>query len=137
MMLVKILKRVIVEKGVPAPLVDSVCNALYSLISRDIFKERPSITIFVQVVRVHSYISQRLLLNIMRRFTQQRSLIPTKISFAIAFLIFRRMHLQKNIMRRSFASSKYTTSAFGKKAGGKEAGNIIVSPTFWNNIIHA
>lgn len=36
-------------------------------------------------------------------------------------------------MRKSFTSSKYTTSAFGKKAGGKEAGNIIVSPTFWNN----
>ncbi|XP_019252818.1 PREDICTED: uncharacterized protein LOC109231627 [Nicotiana attenuata] len=40
-----------------------------NLMFGDIFKEKPFSTIFGQGVRVHSYISQTFLLNMMRRFT--------------------------------------------------------------------
>ncbi|XP_019237352.1 PREDICTED: uncharacterized protein LOC109217548 [Nicotiana attenuata] len=110
-----------------------------NLIFGDIFKERPFSTVFNQAIRVHSYIVQRpLLLNMMKRFTKQRSLVkPAKTRFATAFLTLHRMYEQKSNLKKLFVSDEYTSSAYGREARGRESAHIILSPSFWNNVVHA
>ncbi|XP_070033718.1 uncharacterized protein [Nicotiana tomentosiformis] len=110
-----------------------------NLIFGDIFKERPFSSIFNQTIRVHSYIVQRpLLLNMMKRFTKQRSLVkPAKTRFATAFLTLHRMYEQKSNLKKLFVSDEYTNSAYGREARGRESADIILSPSFWNNVVHA
>ncbi|XP_075086058.1 uncharacterized protein LOC142168802 [Nicotiana tabacum] len=90
-------------------------------------------------IRVHSYIVQRpLLLNMMKRFTKQRSLVkPAKTRFATAFLTLHRMYEQKSNLKKLFVSDEYTNSAYGREARGRESADIILSPSFWNNVVHA
>ncbi|XP_070055570.1 uncharacterized protein [Nicotiana tomentosiformis] len=110
-----------------------------NLIFGDIFKERPFSSIFNQTIRVHSYIVQRpLLLNMMKRFTKQRGLVkPAKTRFATAFLTLHRMYEQKSNLKKLFVSDEYTNSAYGREARGRESADIILSPSFWNNVVHA
>ncbi|XP_070048793.1 uncharacterized protein [Nicotiana tomentosiformis] len=110
-----------------------------NLIFGDIFKERPFSSIFNQAIRVHSYIVQRpLLLNMMKRFTKQRNLVkPAKTRFATAFLTLHRMYEQKSNLKKLFVSDEYTNSAYGREARGRESADIILSPSFWNNMVHA
>ncbi|XP_070043656.1 uncharacterized protein [Nicotiana tomentosiformis] len=110
-----------------------------NLIFGDIFQERPFSSIFNQAIRVHSYIVQRpLLLNMMKRFTKQRSLVkPAKTKFATAFLTLHRMYEQKSNLKKLFVSDEYTNSAYGREARGRESADIILSPSFWNNVVHA
>nr|XP_016454406.1 PREDICTED: uncharacterized protein LOC107778630 [Nicotiana tabacum] len=110
-----------------------------NLIFGDIFKERPFSTVFNQAIRVHSYIVQSpLLLNMMKRFTKQRSLVkPAKTRFAIAFLTLARMYEQKSNLKKLFVSDEYTSSACGREARGREFADIILSLSFWNNAVHA
>ncbi|XP_075086372.1 uncharacterized protein LOC142169069 [Nicotiana tabacum] len=92
-----------------------------------------------QAIRVHSYIVQRpLLLNMMKRFTKQRSLVkPAKTRFATTFLTLHRMYEQKSNLKKLFVSDEYTNSDYGREARGRESVNIILSPSFWNNVVHA
>ncbi|XP_019260715.1 PREDICTED: uncharacterized protein LOC109238689 [Nicotiana attenuata] len=94
-----------------------------NLIFGDIFKERPFSTVFNQAIRAHSYIVQRpLLLNMMKRFTKQRSLVkPAKTRFATAFLILHMIHEQKSNLKKLFVSDEYTSSAYGREARGRES----------------
>nr|XP_016494157.1 PREDICTED: uncharacterized protein LOC107813401 [Nicotiana tabacum] len=110
-----------------------------NLIFGDIFKKRPFSTVFNQVIRVHSYIVQRpLLLNMMKRFTNQRSLVkPAKTRFATAFLTLARMYEQKSNLKKLYVSDEYTSSAYEREARGRESAYIILTPSFWNNVIHA
>ncbi|XP_019251134.1 PREDICTED: uncharacterized protein LOC109230057 [Nicotiana attenuata] len=110
-----------------------------NLIFGDIFKERPFSTVFNQAIRLHSYIVQRpLLLNMMKRFTKQRSLVkPAKTRFATAFLTLHRMYERKSNLKKLFVSDEYTSSAYGREARGRESADIILSPLFWNNVVHA
>ncbi|OIT06961.1 hypothetical protein A4A49_18386 [Nicotiana attenuata] len=110
-----------------------------NLIFGDIFKERPFSTVFNQAIRVHSYIVQRpLLLNMMKRFTKQRSLVkPAKTRFATAFLNLARMYEQKSNLKKLFVSDEYTSNAYGREARGRKSADIILSPSFWNNVVHA
>ncbi|XP_075075925.1 uncharacterized protein LOC107776104 [Nicotiana tabacum] len=110
-----------------------------NLIFGDIFKERPFSTVFNQAIRVHSYIVQKpLLLNMMKRFTKQRSLVkPAKTRFVTAFLTLARMYEQKSNLKKLFVSDEYTSSAYGREARGRESVDIILSPSFRNNVAHA
>ncbi|XP_019264724.1 PREDICTED: uncharacterized protein LOC109242308 [Nicotiana attenuata] len=110
-----------------------------NLIFGDIFKERPFSTVFNQAIRVHSYIVQRLLLlNMMKRFTKQRSLVkPAKTRFVTAFLTLHRMYEQKSNLKKLFISDEYTSSAYGRETRRRESADIILSPSFWNNVVHA
>ncbi|XP_070035306.1 uncharacterized protein [Nicotiana tomentosiformis] len=91
--------------------------------------------VFNQAIRVHSYIVQRpLLLNMMKRFTKQRSLMkPAKTRFATAFLTLHRMYEQKSNLKKLFV---YTNSAYGREVRGRESADIMLSTTLWNNVIH-
>nr|XP_009780478.1 PREDICTED: uncharacterized protein LOC104229520 [Nicotiana sylvestris] len=110
-----------------------------NLIFGDILKERHFSTVFNQAIRVHSYIIQRpLLLNMMKRFTKQRSLVKhAKTRFATAFLTLARMYEQKSNLKKLFVSDEYTSSAYGRETRGRESTDIILSPSFWNNVVHA
>ncbi|XP_075103722.1 uncharacterized protein LOC142178291 [Nicotiana tabacum] len=101
--------------------------------------ERPFSSVFNQAIRVHSYIVQRpLLLNMMKRFTKQRSLVkPAKTRFATIFLTLHRMYEQKSNLKKLFVSDEYTNSAYGREARGREPADIILSLSFWNNVVHA
>ncbi|XP_075098941.1 uncharacterized protein LOC142175839 [Nicotiana tabacum] len=91
--------------------------------------------VFNQAIRVHSYIVQRpLLLNMMKRFTKQRSLMkPAKTRFATAFLTLHRMYEQKSNLKKLFV---YTNNAYGREVRGRESADIMLSTTLWNNVIH-
>ncbi|XP_016507314.2 uncharacterized protein LOC107824999 [Nicotiana tabacum] len=79
-----------------------------------------------------------LLLNMMKRFTKQRSLVkPAKTRFATAFLILHRMYEQKSNLKKLFVLYEYTNNAYGREARGRESADIILSPSFWNNVVHA
>nr|XP_016485160.1 PREDICTED: uncharacterized protein LOC107805610 [Nicotiana tabacum] len=110
-----------------------------NLIFDDIFKERPFSSVFNQAIRVHSYIVKiPLLLNMMKRFTKQRSLVkPAKIRFATAFLTLHRMYKQKSNLKKLFVSDEYTNGVYGREARGRESADIIFSTSFWNNVVHA
>lgn len=110
-----------------------------NLIFGDIFKQRPFQGVFTKAVKVHSYIVQRpLLLNMMRRFTNQRNLVkPGKTRFATAFLTLQRLFKQTSNLRSMFISKEWNKSKFAKEALGKEAARIILSFPFWNNVAYA
>ncbi|XP_070008994.1 uncharacterized protein [Nicotiana sylvestris] len=110
-----------------------------NLMFGDIFREKPFSTVFGQGVRLHSYISQRpLLLNMMRRFTMQKNLVkPGKTRFATAFLTLHSIHCQKNNLRKMVTSEEWSKSKFAKESAGKEVARIILSYSFWNNVLHA
>ncbi|XP_059290150.1 uncharacterized protein LOC132043702 [Lycium ferocissimum] len=59
-----------------------------NLIFGDIFKINPYASVFSKATKIYAYISQRpLLLNLMRKFTNERNLVrPGKSRFATAFL---------------------------------------------------
>nr|XP_033517141.1 uncharacterized protein LOC104116009 [Nicotiana tomentosiformis] len=68
-----------------------------NLMFGDIFKENPYASVFTMAVKVYSYISQRpLLLNLMRKFTNERNLVRlAKTRFATTFLTLHSFYLQK------------------------------------------
>ncbi|XP_060209900.1 uncharacterized protein LOC132636862 [Lycium barbarum] len=105
----------------------------------DIFKEAPYSTVFAKAVRIHSYISQRpLLLNMMRRYTNQRNLMkPAKTRFTTTFLTLRSFYLQKNNLRTLFMSTEWKESRFAKEVLGQEVATFVISPLFWNDIVQA
>nr|XP_016481005.1 PREDICTED: uncharacterized protein LOC107802079 [Nicotiana tabacum] len=109
-----------------------------NLIFGEIFKERPFRTVFNQAIRVHSYIVQRpLLLNMMKRFTKQRSLVkPAKAKFTTSFLTLNRIYEQKSNLKL-FVSYEYANSAYGREARGRESVDIMLSNAFWTNVVHA
>ncbi|XP_009791712.1 uncharacterized protein [Nicotiana sylvestris] len=73
----------------------------------------------------------------MKRFTKQRSLVkPTKTRFATAFLTLARMYEQKNNLKKLFVSDEYTSNTYGREARGRESADIILSPSFWNKVVH-
>nr|XP_009764923.1 PREDICTED: uncharacterized protein LOC104216547 [Nicotiana sylvestris] len=79
-----------------------------------------------------------LLLNMMKKFTKRRNLVkPAKTRFATAFLASHRMYEQKSNLKKLFVSDEYTNSVYGREARGRESADIILSPSFWNNEVHA
>ncbi|XP_075092518.1 uncharacterized protein LOC142172742 [Nicotiana tabacum] len=102
-----------------------------NLIFGDIFKERPFSSVINRAIREHSYIVQRhLLLNMMKRFTEQRSMVKlAKARFATAFLTLHRMYEQKSNLKL-FVSDEYTNNAYEREARGRESADIMLSTSF-------
>nr|XP_016465407.1 PREDICTED: uncharacterized protein LOC107788215 [Nicotiana tabacum] len=47
------------------------------------------------------------------------------------------MYEQKSNLKKLFVSDEYTCSAYGRETRGRESTDIILSPSFWNNVVHA
>ncbi|XP_016471754.2 uncharacterized protein LOC107793826 [Nicotiana tabacum] len=74
----------------------------------------------------------------MRRFTEQKNLVkPGKTRFATTFLTLHSIHLQKFNLRKLFTSEEWSKSKFAKESAGKDVARIILSYSFWNNVLHA
>nr|XP_016474433.1 PREDICTED: uncharacterized protein LOC107796202 [Nicotiana tabacum] len=110
-----------------------------NLMFGDIFKENSYALVFTKAVKVYSYISQRsLLLNLMRKFTNERNLVrPVKTRFATAFLTLRSFYLKKKNLRKLVFSNEWKDNKYAKEAAGKETAKVLISPSFWNDILRA
>ncbi|XP_075077258.1 uncharacterized protein LOC142163997 [Nicotiana tabacum] len=96
-------------------------------------------TVFTKAVKVYSYISQRpLLLNLMRKFTNERNLVrPAKTRFATALLTLHSFYLQKKNLRKLVLSNEWKDNRYAKEAAGKETIKVLISPSFWNDAVRA
>nr|XP_018630457.2 uncharacterized protein LOC104108482 [Nicotiana tomentosiformis] len=110
-----------------------------NLMFGDIFKENPYASVFTKAVKIYSYISQfSLLLNLMRKFTNERNLVrPSKTRFAAVYLTLHSFYLQKKNLRKLVLSNKWKENRYAKEAVGKETAKILISPSFWNDIVRA
>nr|DAD32667.1 TPA_asm: hypothetical protein HUJ06_011519 [Nelumbo nucifera] len=76
------------------------------------------------------------LLNLMRKYTNQRELLwPAKAHFATFFLTLQRIYKQKKNLRDLFNSKDWNESKWVKEIKEKRVGETVMIPTFWNNVI--
>ena len=57
--------------------------------------------------------------------------------FATTFLTLQRLYKQKNNLRRIFTSDEWLSSKTAKEPKGKKAGDIVLSTTFWNDVMYS
>ncbi|XP_009768745.1 uncharacterized protein [Nicotiana sylvestris] len=116
-----------------------MCCYCINLMFGDIFKENPYASDFTKAVKIYSYISQRpLLLNLMRKFTNERNLVrPAKTRFATTFLTLHSFYLQKKNLRKLVLSNERKDNRYAKEAAGKETAKVLISPSFWNDDVQA
>ncbi|XP_028062825.1 uncharacterized protein LOC114266138 [Camellia sinensis] len=109
------------------------------LMLEDIFKIPNFNKTFEKAIAVHGYIVNCSgLLNMMRQFTQCKDLIkPAKTRFATAFLTLSRIHQQQTNLKKMFTSEEWTTSKWAKEPQGKKTAQVILMPSFWNNVLYA
>lgn len=78
------------------------------------------------------------LLNMMRRFTNQRELLrPAKTRFATAFITLSSIYQQKSNLRKMFTSEDWTSSKWAREQSGKRVAQTILSTSFWNNMAYS
>ncbi|XP_009775009.1 uncharacterized protein [Nicotiana sylvestris] len=92
-----------------------------------------------QAIKIHSYFSQRpLLLNITRRYTNQRNLGKSvKTRFTTAIMTLHSFYLQKKNLRTLFMSTGWSKIIYAKEALGEEVASYIVGPYFLNDTVQA
>ena len=90
-----------------------------------------------RAISISGYIYNRTgLLNMMRRFTEQRELLrPAKTRFATTFITLFRINEQRNNLRKMFTSSDWIESKWAIEQKGKNVANIIFMSSFWNTVV--
>lgn len=84
---------------------------------------------------IYSHIS---LVNMMRRFTNQRNLHrPAVTRFATSFITLAQFHRQKNNLRKMVTSQEWNSSRWPKEGGGKKVASIILQEQFWKDVLYA
>ncbi|RDX85676.1 hypothetical protein CR513_33104, partial [Mucuna pruriens] len=77
-------------------------------------------------------------LNIIRKFTSKSELVKHGVTrFATTFLTLQRLHKQKVNLRRMFTSNEWLESRAAKDPKGKKATDIVLMPSFWNDVVYA
>ncbi|GMP82470.1 hypothetical protein CsSME_00036757 [Camellia sinensis var. sinensis] len=107
---------------------DTMCSSLFGLDVGGHFQIPNFNNTFEKAIAVHGYILNRSgLLNMMRQFTQCKDLIkPAKTRFATAFLTLSRIHQQQTNLKK-----------MAKEPQGKKTTQVILMPSFWNNVLYA
>ncbi|KAA0052326.1 hypothetical protein E5676_scaffold113G001490 [Cucumis melo var. makuwa] len=78
------------------------------------------------------------LLNMMRRFTNQKELVrPVKTRFATACITLSSIHPQKNNLRKMFTSDEWKDSKWSKEQQGRRVVHTILLTSFWTTIVFA
>ncbi|XP_075673513.1 uncharacterized protein LOC142642941 isoform X3 [Castanea sativa] len=92
-----------------------------------------------RAIELTGYIYNRAgLLNMMRRFTGQRSLLwPATTQFATSFLTLSSIHKQKKNLRKMFTSENWTHSKWAKEPTGQSVAQTILMPSFWSTIVYS
>ncbi|XP_006584208.1 uncharacterized protein [Glycine max] len=90
-------------------------------------------------IRLVGYIyNHTLALNTMRKFTQKTELVRHGVTrFATTFLTLQRLHKQKANLRRMFTSDEWLKSKAAKEPKGKQATDVVLMPSFWNDVVYA
>ncbi|OIT19030.1 hypothetical protein A4A49_42701 [Nicotiana attenuata] len=74
----------------------------------------------------------------MRKFTNERNLVrPAKTRFATAFLTSHSFYLQKKNLRKLVLSNEWKDNKYAKEIVGKETVKVLISPSFWNDVVRA
>ena len=109
------------------------------LMLEDIWKIRSFSSTMKKAVALSGYIYNHTdVLNMMRRFTKQRELLrPAKTRFATSFITLSSIHQQKANLRKMFTSEEWTTSKWAKEKGSKPVTKIVLSTSFWNNVLYS
>ncbi|KAG4943919.1 hypothetical protein JHK84_047983 [Glycine max] len=89
-------------------------------------------------IKLVGYIyNHTLALNTMRKFAQKTELVRHKVTrFATTFLTLQRLHKQKANLRRMFTSDEWLKSKEAKESKGKQATNVVLMPSFWNDVVY-
>ncbi|CAM8892599.1 unnamed protein product [Rhodiola kirilowii] len=78
------------------------------------------------------------LVNMMRRFTNQRNLPrPAITRFATSFITLSQFYKQKNNLRKMVTSEEWNDSKWSKEVGGKKVATFILQETFWKDVHNA
>ncbi|XP_024990652.1 uncharacterized protein LOC112524943 [Cynara cardunculus var. scolymus] len=78
------------------------------------------------------------LVNLMRKFTNQRNLHrPAITRFATSFITLLQFHKQKNNLRKMVASQEWMDSKWSSEPKGKMLHSYILQEMFWRNIVYA
>lgn len=90
-------------------------------------------------IKLVGYIyNHTLALNTMRKFTQKTKLVRHGVTrFATTFLTLQRLHKQKANLRRMFTSDEWLKSKAAKEPKGKQATDVVLMPSFWNDVVYA
>ena len=90
-------------------------------------------------IKLVGYIyNHTLALNTMRKFTQKTELVRHGVTrFATTFLTLQRLHKQKANLRRMFTSDEWLKSKAAKEPKGKQATDVVLMPSFWNDVVYA
>ncbi|KAH1220913.1 hypothetical protein GmHk_12G034441 [Glycine max] len=90
-------------------------------------------------IKLVGYIyNHTLALNTMRKFTQKIELVRHGVTrFATTFLTLQRLHKQKANLRRMFTSDEWLKSKAAKEPKGKQATDVALMPSFWNDVVYA
>ncbi|KAK3231279.1 hypothetical protein Dsin_003160 [Dipteronia sinensis] len=109
------------------------------LILEDIFKLKRMKQTFERAVMVNSYIYGRTgVVNMLRKYTNMKELPrPAKTRFAIAFIMLSIIHSQKTNLRKIFTSDEWSLKQWAKEAAVKKVMEVILMPSFRNNIVFA
>jgi len=84
---------------------------------------------------IHSSVA---LVNLMRRFTNQRNLHrPAVTRFATSFITLSCIYKQKNNLRKMVTSQEWSNSKWSKDAGGKKIASYNLQESYWKNILYA
>lgn len=110
------------------------------LMLEDIGKNIPKVKIALKKsMAINAYIhSSVALVNLMRRFTNQRNLHrPAVTRFATSFITLSSIHKQKNNLRKMVTSQEWSNSKWSKDAGGKKMASYILQESYWKNILYS
>lgn len=78
------------------------------------------------------------LMNMMRRFTNQRNLHrPTITRFTTSFITLAQYLKQKSNLRKMITLEEWSGSKWPKDAGGKKIARYILQESFWKNVLYA
>ncbi|KAM0024561.1 putative transcription factor/ chromatin remodeling BED-type(Zn) family [Helianthus debilis subsp. tardiflorus] len=83
---------------------------------------------------IHNFVG---LVNLMRKFTNQRNLHrPAITRFATSFITLLQYHKQKNNLRKMIISQEWVDSKWSKNPKGKKLESIFLQESFWRNIVY-
>ncbi|XP_050945491.1 uncharacterized protein LOC127150844 [Cucumis melo] len=117
----------------------SMCCSLLDLMLEDIYKISNIRKALKRGMEISNFIYVRPgLLNMMRRFTNQKELVrPAKTRFATACITLSSIHHQKNNLRKMFTSDEWKDSKWSKEQQGRRVVQTILLASFWTTIVFA
>ncbi|KAA0066645.1 uncharacterized protein E6C27_scaffold979G00720 [Cucumis melo var. makuwa] len=120
-------------------LIWSLSCSLLDLMLEDIYKISNIRKALKRGMEISNFIYVRPgLLNMMRRFTNQKELVrPAKTRFATACITLSSIHHQKNNLRKMFTSDEWKDSKWSKEQQGRRVVQTILLASFWTTIVFA